>query len=274
MVLNNPPAKQGKGHGGFCYRCVFPKPPPAESVLSCGEGGILGPVVGLMGVLMAVEAVKIIVASVESTDDAATKTDPSSQTAPSLLLYSAYGNPPFRSIRLRGKRAQCPACSDTATITRKSLTSGSLDYAKFCGLTIPSEVLDENYRISAKEYSRVREHKSKEHLLIDVRERVQYDLCHIKGSINIPFSDVISTAEGSDRNQGHTALLKAMEHHGEHNGEPLLETPMYCICRLGNDSQLAVKEIQKWGFADVLKGDIKGGLHAWRKEVDPTFPEY
>ncbi len=270
MILNNPPTGQGNGDGGFCYRCVFPKPPPAESILSCGEGGILGPVVGVMGVLMAVEAVKIIVDSVKSAEDAVTKINPSSQTTPSLLLYSAFGTSPFRSIRLRGKRAQCPACSETATITHESLTSGSLDYARFCGVAVPARVLDDDQRISATEYSNIRVHKSKEHLLIDVREKVQFDICHIQGSINIPFSDVISAAEESGHSKVPTALLKAMEQ----NGEPLSKTTMYCICRFGNDSQLAAKEIQKWGFADVLLGDIKGGLHAWRTEVDPTFPEY
>ncbi|EHK50419.1 hypothetical protein TRIATDRAFT_297199, partial [Trichoderma atroviride IMI 206040] len=55
IVLNNPPGK------GPCYRCVFPKPPPPESVVGCGEGGIIGPVVGTMGVLQALEAIKLIV---------------------------------------------------------------------------------------------------------------------------------------------------------------------------------------------------------------------
>jgi adenylyltransferase/sulfurtransferase len=62
IVLNSPPLPAGDASGGPCYRCVFPKPPPAESVVSCGDGGILGPVVGTMGVLQALEAVKLITA--------------------------------------------------------------------------------------------------------------------------------------------------------------------------------------------------------------------
>ena len=48
LVLNNPPARKRRtlGETGFCYRCVFPKPPPAASVQACSEAGILGPVVG------------------------------------------------------------------------------------------------------------------------------------------------------------------------------------------------------------------------------------
>jgi adenylyltransferase/sulfurtransferase len=82
--------------------------------VSCGEGGILGPVVGVMGVLMAVEAVKIVVANVKPADMAAMRTakpEPPNQEKQSLLLYSAFGNPPFRSVRLHEKRAHCPSCS-------------------------------------------------------------------------------------------------------------------------------------------------------------------
>jgi len=60
MVLNNPPSTSHQEAGGPCYRCIFPKPPPIESVVSCGDGGILGPVVGVIGVLMALEAIKLI----------------------------------------------------------------------------------------------------------------------------------------------------------------------------------------------------------------------
>ena len=263
MVLNNPPVRYGQEDGGFCYRCVFPKPPPAESVLSCGEGGILGPAVGVMGILMAVEAIKILVAKPNPTGAAAVETEPPNS---SLLLYSAYGSPQFRSIRLRGKRASCPACSATATITRESLISGSLDYATFCGNTGPARILDDQFRISAHDYRKIREEHGKEHLLVDVRERVQFDLCHIPDSINIPFSTIVAAADGGASD----TLLQTISHHDRQRSIK----GIYCICRYGNDSQIAVQKFGEKGFAGVMKGDIKGGLHAWRKEVDATFPEY
>jgi adenylyltransferase/sulfurtransferase len=123
MVLNNPPLPPGDTSGGPCYRCVFPKPPPPESVVSCGDGGILGPVVGVMGVLQALEAIKVL-----TLRSAAAPADP-----PSLLLFSAYSNPMFRSIRLRTRKAKCAACSAHATVTPEALQSGSLDYVQFCG---------------------------------------------------------------------------------------------------------------------------------------------
>ena len=259
MVLNHPPSSPAGGDGGYCYRCVFPKPPPAESVLSCGEGGILGPVVGVMGVLMAVEALKIVIAGIQPAGAATAETEPRNQENASLLLYSAYGNPPFRSIRLRGKRSHCSACSKAATITRESLTSGSLDYATFCGITNPVQILNAQQRISAKEYYKIREHGGNEPTLIDVREKVQFDLCYIDHSVNFPFSDIMAAADKS-----HLDSLARMSP----------KEQIYCICRYGNDSQLAVQKLQELGFAGVVQGDIKGGLHAWRNEVDPTFPEY
>ena len=270
MVLNNPPAEPGKRNGGFCYRCVFPKPPPAQSVLSCGEGGILGPVVGVMGVLMAVETIKILVAGVEPTWSAAMKTEPSSQTSPLLLLYSAYGSPLFRSIRLRGKRDQCPACSDNPTITRTSLTSGSLDYATFCGVAASAHTLDDQYRISAKEYSRIREEHGNEDLLIDVREAVQFDLCQLENSINIPYSRIAAAAQDGTSNTSHRDILGMLQQYKDSSPAKRI----YCICRYGNDSQLAVQAFHQWSSPSLVDADIKGGLRAWRKEVDPTFPEY
>ena len=261
MVLNNPPKKQDNS-GGFCYRCVFPKPPPAESVLSCGDGGILGPVVGVMGVLMAMEALKILLPIPKGN----ISDDP---VRPSLLLYSAYSNPPFRSIKLRGKRKGCPSCSDTATITEESFQSVSSNYDAFCGSNPPAAPINTN-RISAKEYSKIRETTENPHILIDVRERVQFDICHLKGSINLPYSEISRDPEESIDIMADTI-----------NKDPNIAdgASLYLICRYGNDSQLAANI-----FKDLVgsrprvrydfKGDIAGGLRAWRASVDPDFPEY
>ena len=270
MVLNNPP-KSLDNPGGFCYRCVFPKPPPAESVLSCGDGGILGPVVGVMGVLMAMEALKILVPLLQEDEyqyPAKASHDP---VPPSLLLYSAYSNPPFRSIKLRGKRKGCPSCSDAATITEESLKSLSSEYDTFCASTSPAAQTNIS-RISAKEYSKVRDATGSPHILVDVREKVQYDICHLKGSINIPYSEISRDPEASiDK------LEDALDRRNPN--VPPDAASLYLICRYGNDSQLAANAFKdlprfrpdaKYDF----KADIAGGLRAWRMSVDPDFPEY
>ena len=261
MVLNNPPGRQAGADGGPCYRCIFPKPPLAESVLSCGEGGILGPVVGVMGILMAVEAIKMIVAGLDpSLQDNIQNNNAPTKGPPSLLLYSAFTNPQFRSIRLRGRRPQCVACSEKATITWRSLTSGSLDYNKFCGIANPINILTDNERITAREYQSILQNNSKRHLLLDVRDKVQFNICHLGGSINIPILDLES-------NSSDTPFLD----------EELLTTPIYVVCRLGNDSQRAVQKLKSRGCdhdGQRYIADITGGFRAWKQEVDSNWPEY
>ncbi|TVY52981.1 Adenylyltransferase and sulfurtransferase uba4, partial [Lachnellula suecica] len=184
IILNSPPLPQGNEKGGPCYRCVFPKPPPAESVVSCGEGGIVGPVVGVMGVLQAVEALKLITREGKGEGN-------------SMLLFSANSNPQFRSLKMRGRRIGCFACSADAKLSLGSLSSGSLDYMLFCGLTSPVNILSDAERIEARIYAEVRRN-GKEHVLVDVREKVQFEICNIPGSINVPFSTFQGRGTGLD----------------------------------------------------------------------------
>ena len=269
MVLNNPPRTPGIRDGGPCYRCVFPKPPPAASVLSCGEGGILGPVVGVMGVLMAMEAIKIILAGLDIPEEVEGNGNEPTSTKDShtLLLYSAYGNPPFRSVRLRGKRARCDACSADPAITKDSLKSGSLNYAVFCGITSPVNILNKEERIDANDYAQKLASAVEQHVLVDVRDKVQFDMCSVDGSLNIPFAELDSCTADNVAGSGHPELQAL---HAS-------DAPIYTVCRFGNDSQLAVQKLKALGYDNNGKryiGDIKGGFRVWKEDVDPTWPEY
>ncbi|KXS99001.1 hypothetical protein AC578_6157 [Pseudocercospora eumusae] len=281
IVLNNPPRSQGDMTGGPCYRCVYPKPPPADAVLSCGEGGILGPVVGVMGVLQALEAIKVLTAkpkvrtksSSEMELEAIMGMAPQPEEAqeepvrPTLLIFSAYSNPQFRSVRMRTRRADCAACSSQASVTRNSLNSGSLDYATFCGLTNPINILPSTSRISASDFARLPRDGS--NTLIDTRDETQYQMCALRGSVNVPWT-------GSPE-----AWLEKALRSGALTGGG---SDYYVICRNGNDSQLAAKAIQdlldnqmhgdEAGNANIVVKDIKGGFRAWRKEVDSDWPDY
>lgn len=285
MVLNNPPLPPGDAKGGPCYRCVFPKPPPPESVVSCGDGGILGPVVGVMGVLQALEAIKLLTQQPQSSSTMAT--DP-----PSLLIFSAYSSPMFRTIRLRSRKPKCAACSVHSTISAEALESGSLDYVQFCGSINSVTALSPQERISAENYAKLRSGinpftgtiSSKDnHILVDTREKVQFELCHIDGSVNIPFSTISATPK--------PALDPNMPSSSTDNQDWNMETdendwvaklkqsekPVFVVCRLGNDSQLTVRKMKELGLDYGGKrfiGDIRGGLQAWRKSVDTNFPEY
>lgn len=283
MVLNNPPLPAGDSRGGPCYRCVFPKPPPPESVVSCGEGGILGPVVGTMGVLQALEAIKILTQSFKPPSKADATCDTTSTDPPSLLIFSAYANPMFRSIRLRTRKPKCAACSAHASVTPEALNSGSLDYVQFCGTIDPINALSANERISVDNYAKIRmevnpfsglEPSKDSHILVDVREKVQFDLCSLEGSVNIPFSTVSGTVVSST-NEIDNPVTGEQSWVSELRSYP--DKPIFVVCRLGNDSQLTVKKMKELGLdhgGQRWIGDIKGGLRAWSESIDTEFPDY
>ncbi|KAK2612748.1 hypothetical protein QQS21_001199 [Conoideocrella luteorostrata] len=252
IVLNTPPGK------GPCYRCVFPKPPPPESVVGCGEGGIVGPVVGVMGVLQALEAIKLISTGVLDLP-AEAEVEAAQQT---MLLFSGMTNgPPFRSVRMRGKRPNCFACSQKGLLTLEYLSS-SMDYAQFCGVARPVQLLRPDDRITADAYSRLVEDGSK-HLLVDVREKEHFSLANIPGSVNVPISRFMCLREGDD------ALP---------DGIPVdlpPDMPVYLVCRVGNDSQIATAKLKSLGLdrnGERFIGDILGGLKAWKDTVDSSLP--
>lgn len=261
IVLNNPPRPPGDALGGPCYRCVFPKPPPAESVLSCGEGGILGPVVGVMGVLQALEAIKVLTVRAQrpanggewNNNGTATETAPNA----TLLMSSAYNTPQFRSVRLRTRRNDCAACSAQATISRQSLTSGSLDYIAFCGAAAPIDLLPPTSRVSATDFSRLPRDGS--NVLIDVRDETQYAICALRGSVNVPW-----TGSADTWLEQAIASGLAFEEGRQH----------FFMCRFGNDSQLAAKAVVDRAQTPVSVKDVKGGFKSWREEVDPSWPDY
>ena len=284
MVLNNPPRPPGDKTGGPCYRCVFPKPPLVDSVISCADGGILGPVVGTMGVLQALEAVKIITAAaatrLDLNNNSSADTDPGPEY-PSLLLFSAYSTPKFRTIRIRSRRETCVVCSADATVSLASLRSGLTDYVLFCGSATAQESLSSEERMSPLEYRKL--HPSlivpndieilctpapgtnKPHILIDVRDKVQFDICHLDNSLNIPITTLLS--EKSSKPSWLPSDIASADS----------KDPIHVVCRLGNDSQLAVRKLKELGLdhaGERYIGDIRGGLRAWRAEVDPGLPEY
>ncbi|KAI4166433.1 MAG: hypothetical protein LQ343_008054 [Gyalolechia ehrenbergii] len=282
LVLNDPFPVNGDQPGRFCYRCVFPKPPPPETVLSCGEGGIFGPVVGVIGVLMATSAMKLLVRGDQSSKSHSSDGTFGVSRQPSMLLYSATGDPMFRTVKIKGKRDDCPSCSRNATISEGSLSSGCLDYVAFCGTYDSMEVLDPIKRTQPANYVEVRKWTPPSHcILIDVRSWTEYDVAKIDGSINIPIEEIkrasplgeflsrkldrVLPFPRSEVDEPPMAGLRP-----EH--KPFSEISIFTICRHGNDSQVAAMILAN--HYGCLVNDIQGGLDAWRKDVDPTFPDY
>ncbi|XP_071861797.1 ubiquitin-like activating enzyme 4 [Bombus fervidus] len=259
-VLSNKPLVSGsalkfEGHlsvfnyNGPCYRCIFPKPPPPETVTNCGDGGVFGPAVGTIGVLQALEALKILL-------------DLPYVLSGQLLLFDGL-EMKFRKINLRAKNINCTVCGEHPTLHKL------IDYEQFCGAKANDKdrklnLLRTEERISVEEYNTTLKLGMKAHILIDVRSAEEFDICHLKNSINIPLCDI---------NNNETVTLirnRIQEIQKQHDNASL-----YVMCRRGNDSQKAVKSLQEIFQGSNLEiKDVIGGIHAWSKKIDCTFPAY
>jgi adenylyltransferase/sulfurtransferase len=165
---------------GPCYRCLYPEPPPPGLVPSCAEGGVLGVLPGLIGVIQATEAVKLAIGIGEP-------------LIGKLLLVDAL-RMQFRTLKLQ-RDPTCPACG-THEITEL------IDYEEFCGirraaaeaLTEPT-VRDITPRELADRLSRREELD-----LIDVREPHEWQIARIPGARLIPLAtigEVLATLDPS-----------------------------------------------------------------------------
>jgi adenylyltransferase/sulfurtransferase len=165
---------------GPCYRCLYPEPPPPGLVPSCAEGGVLGILPGLLGVIQATEVIKLILGKGES-------------LAGRLLLVDAL-NMRFRELKLR-KNPECPVCGPNPTLTKL------IDYQQFCG--IAPETLEEKAvkngipQLTVKELKR-RMDAGEDVQLIDVREPFEYQIAQIGGKL-IPQNDVPNRLAEIDR---------------------------------------------------------------------------
>jgi adenylyltransferase/sulfurtransferase len=159
--------------GGPCYRCLYPEPPPPGLVPSCAEGGVLGILPGMIGIVQATEAVKLILGAGEL-------------LVGRLLLYDALAMR-FRELKLR-RNPQCPACGDHPTITKL------IDYHQFCGVPQPDTAPAAAAGLAEGEIDPL-EVKSKldrgdDFLLLDVREPHEYQICCIPGAKLIPLGEL------------------------------------------------------------------------------------
>ena len=167
---------------GPCYRCLYPEPPPPGLVPSCAEGGVLGILPGLVGVIQATEAIKLILGKGES-------------LVGRLLLVDAL-NMRFRELKLR-KNPECPVCGQNPTVTQL------IDYQQFCGIapeTKEEKTLKNGIpQITVKELKR-RIDAGEDVQLIDVREPYEYQIAQIGGKL-IPQNDVPKRLAEIDRDR-------------------------------------------------------------------------
>jgi len=154
---------------GPCYRCLYPEPPPPGVVPSCAEGGVLGVLPGLVGMIQATEAIKLILGS----------GDP---LIGRLLLVDALGMK-FRELKVR-KNPDCMVCGPHPGVTKL------IDYEQFCGLRGQEKPVSNAGvpEISVEELKQKLDAKE-DVFILDVREPNEFQICNLNGHL-IPLNDL------------------------------------------------------------------------------------
>ena len=204
---------------GPCYRCLYPEPPPPGLVPSCAEGGVLGVLPGIIGVIQATEAIKLILGVGEP-------------LIGRFLIYDAL-KMRFRELKLR-KDPDCPVCGTHPTVTKL------IDYEQFCGIRPePAAAQQAGAAVSEWETTSVdlktRVDAGDDVFILDVREPNEYQICRIPGSVLIPLGELP---------RRYAELPK--------------DKDIVAHCKMGGRSAKAQEFLQSVGFKRVknLKGGI------------------
>ncbi|HYX16914.1 MAG TPA: molybdopterin-synthase adenylyltransferase MoeB [Nostoc sp.] len=216
--------------GGPNYRDLFPEPPPPGMVPSCAEGGVLGILPGIIGLIQATETVKIILGQ-------------GNTLSGRLLLYNAL-DMKFRELKLRPNPI-------------RPVIEKLIDYEQFCG--IPQAKAEEAKQqmemqeITVKDLKELLDSGAKDFVLLDVRNPNEYDIAKIPGSVLVPLPDI--------ENGNGVAKVKEIL-----NGHRLI-----AHCKMGGRSAKALGILKEAG---IVGTNVKGGITAWSREIDPSVPEY
>ena len=203
---------------GPCYRCLYPEPPPPGLVPSCAEGGVLGVLPGIIGVIQATESIKLL-------------TGIGQPLIGRFLIYDAL-NMKFRELKLR-KDPDCPVCGTHPTVTEL------IDYDQFCGIVQPGQDHSAGATVSATEITPVELKKKLDAgetpFILDVREPNEYQINRIPGSTLIPLGELPRRYQELPKDR-----------------------QIVAHCKMGGRSAKAQDFLKTVGFADVLnlKGGI------------------
>ncbi len=218
--------------GGPNYRDLYPEPPPPGLVPSCAEGGVLGILPGMIGVIQATETIKIILGKGKTLSGR-------------LLIYNSL-DMSFRELKLRKPAEE-----------HRTVIDKLIDYEQFCG--IPQAAEEEAKQQASLNEMTVQELKAlldsdqDDYFLLDVRNPNEYEIAKIPGSELIPLGEI--------ENGDGVLKLKAML-----NGHKLV-----AHCKMGGRSAKALAILKEAGIEGT---NVKGGIQAWSREIDPSVPEY
>ncbi len=214
------------------YRDLYPEPPPPGLVPSCAEGGVLGILPGMIGVIQATETIKIILGKGKTLSGR-------------LLVYNSL-DMSFRELKLRRPPEEHRVVIDKL-----------IDYEQFCG--IPQAAEEEAKQaadmpeMTVSELKELLDSDKDDYFLLDVRNPNEYEIAKIPGSTLIPLGEI----ENGD------GVLKLQ---GMLNGHKLV-----AHCKMGGRSAKALAILKEAGIQGT---NVKGGILAWSREIDPSVPEY
>ncbi len=212
---------------GPCYRCLYPDPPPPGLVPSCAEGGVLGILPGLVGIIQATEVIKLILRPMM---------EESSEPLIGRLLHIDALKLNFRSLKVK-KNPECAVCGANPTIRHL------VDYNQFCG-TLPQPTKETRSMNGIPQMS-ARELKEKlkngeEIFILDVREVHEYQRANI-GGVLMPMNTVPARLHEIPRDR-HVVVQ----------------------CHSGARSQAVAEFLLQQGFTRIH--NLSGGILAWGAE--------
>jgi sulfur-carrier protein adenylyltransferase/sulfurtransferase len=219
---------------GPCYRCLYPEPPPPGMVPSCAEGGVLGILPGLIGIIQATEVIKLVLGKGEP-------------LIGRLLLVDALSMR-FRELKLK-RNPECPVCGAHPTVT------ALIDYQQFCGIK-PEANSESGQQTTLKngipqitvQELKQRRDAGEDLFVLDVREPYEYQIANIGGTL-IPQNEVPQRLAEIDRNR-----------------------EIVVQCRSGGRSQRIAEFLAQQGYPNVK--NLAGGILAWADAIDPKITKY
>ncbi len=214
---------------GPCYRCLFPEPPPPGLVPSCADGGVLGVLPGILGSLQALEVVKLVLGA-------------GAPLVGRLVLFNALEFA-FREVAVR-KDPGCAVCGESPTIR------APIDYEAFCGVRGAEGAVDTSgLPTLTVEELRAKRAAGDDSVLLDVRERHEYEIARIPGATLLPLSELPARMHQLDSARTYTLT-----------------------CHRGVRSVEAYRLLRRAGFGRLRV--LEGGVDAWAARIDPSMPRY
>ena len=217
---------------GPCYRCLHPAPPPAGSVPSCAEAGVLGVLPGIIGTMQAAEALKLVIGGGQP-------------LLGRLALLDAWGGAHLREIPV-AKNPACPVCGENPSITALVTEADACVIPRTHGTdALPQEPGSggEALRtgvgdVSAADLKRLLE-SAEPPALLDVREDIEVALEPMEGALHIPLREVVARMDELERDR-----------------------PTVVLCAAGVRSARAIEALKAAGYPGRLL-NLEGGMRAW-----------